>query len=97
MHVLVLLRELSGGGDAADVDHAPFIDDLIERDLVVLGGAFVAPPLPGVFAGYLLRCSDVTTAEEILADDPLLTSGACEAIVTEWDLVGLDPDFADPD
>jgi hypothetical protein len=92
MHVLVLLRELPGA-DAAAVDHEPFVDDLINRDLVVLGGGFSTPPFPGVFAGYLLSCDSLDTAGEIIAEDPYVTSGACEAVVTEWDLVGLDGDL----
>jgi hypothetical protein len=96
MHVLVLLRELPGGGDAAAVDHEPFVDDLIERDLVVLGGGFGAPPFPGVFAAYLLHCDDLAAADVIVADDPYLTGGSCEAILTEWDLVGMDPEVIRP-
>jgi hypothetical protein len=92
MHVLVLLRELPGG-DAASVDHEPVVDDLINRDLLVLGGNFSTPPFPGVFAGYLLRCDGPGTADEIVAEDPYVTSGACEAVVTEWDLVGIDSDL----
>jgi hypothetical protein len=86
-YFLVLLRERAE--TAGEIDHEPFIDSLVERNLVLLGGGFTEPPLDGVAAAYVLRCGTRTEAEAVVATDPLVASGACTATVTGWDLVGI--------
>ena len=92
MYALVLLRHASG---AAAPEHEPFIDSLIERKLVLLGGA-VAPPAGDIAAAYVLRCSGLEEAEAIVARDPLVTSGAMSAECVEWRLVEIDAELVDP-
>jgi hypothetical protein len=72
-------------------DHEPFVDSLIERDAILLGG-----PVGGA-AAYVLRCAEKAEADRIVATDPLVTSGAATATVTEWQLVGVNLRAIDPD
>ncbi|GAB3827733.1 YciI family protein [Kribbella italica] len=96
MYFLVLLQLLPDA--PADVPaHEPFIDSLIERHLVLLGGGFGSEPVDGVIGGYLLHVTDQAQAEAIVATDPYLTSGACTATITHWDLVGIDREAIDHD
>jgi hypothetical protein len=92
LYVLVLLRHAA---DAAAPEHASFVDSLIERKLVFLGGA-LAPAVGDLEIAYVLRCSGVEEAEAIVADDPLVRSGAFRAECIEWRLVGIDLDVVDP-
>ena len=94
MYFLVLLRE---DFDASAIDHESFVDSLIERNLVLLGGPFVGEPYPGVTAAYVLRCADADEAAAIVATDPLVTSGTCVSTVVGWDLVGIDLAAIDPE
>jgi hypothetical protein len=71
-------------------DHESFIDSLIQRHAVQLGGAFEGDPLPGVNAAYVLRCASLDEAWAIVAQDPLVTSGAATAAVVRWNVVGID-------
>jgi uncharacterized protein YciI len=93
VYFLVLLQE---SGSADDVAHEPFIDSLVERNLVLLGGDFDEEAFPGVTAAYVLRCGDLAEAEAVVATDPLVASGACEATVVGWDLVGVNLNAIDP-
>lgn len=74
----------------APPDHEPFIDSLIRRHVVLLGGSFEEGRLPGLTAGYVLRCASLDEARSIVARDPLVASGAATAAVARWDLVGID-------
>jgi uncharacterized protein YciI len=76
-------------------EHEPFIDSLIERSVVLLGGDF-ASPLGNVHAAYLLRCNDVDEGRAIAQSDPLVRGGVFEAEAVEWQLVGIDPRAIEP-
>ena len=85
-YVLVILRR---GGSADDERlhaeaHERFIDSLIERNLVLLGGGF-AEALDDADGAYLLRCGSLEEAREIADTDPYV----------EWELVGINPDAID--
>jgi uncharacterized protein YciI len=94
MYFLVLLQDLHP--DHA-VDHEPFIDSLIARNVILLGGGFDDPPRPGIGAAYVLRHDSLAEAEATVATDPLVRSGAVIATVTAWDLVGINAAAIDPD
>jgi uncharacterized protein YciI len=96
MYFLVLLQ-LSPDAPADVPEHEPFIDCLIERHVVLLGGGFDPEPADSVIGGYLLHVEDRAAAEAIVATDPYLTSGACTATITHWDLVAIDKEAIDPD
>ncbi|MGY1836263.1 YciI family protein [Blastococcus sp. SYSU DS0510] len=90
-YFLVLLTA-APGGEAPLPDHEAFVDSLVDRQLVLLGG-----PLGEGDAAYVLRCASLDEARDVVAADPLVTSGACTAAVTPWDLVGVDLRLVDPD
>lgn len=85
-----------GADDAVDVAHEPFIDSLIERNAVLLGGPFGVEPAPGVSAAYLLRCGSVDEARALVAEDPLVAHGLADPQLIPWDLVGINPCAIDP-
>ena len=88
MYALVILRET---GDAVEEpEHEPFIDSLIERRMVLMGGPFDSAIVPAATAAYVLRCADRAEAEAVVATDPLVVSGAYQAVVAQWNLVGID-------
>jgi hypothetical protein len=65
VHVLVLLGP---AGKRPEVDHEPFVDEMIAANVVVLGGEFATQ---GEFeAGYLLRTESLAEAEAWVARDP---------------------------
>ncbi len=72
-------------------DHEPFVESLIERDAILLGGSV------GGATAYVLRCADRAEADRIVATDPLVTSGAATPVVDEWHLVGINVRAIDPD
>jgi uncharacterized protein len=76
--------------------HVAFIDSLIERGLVFLGGDF-SEPGGGIGAAYLLRCESLEEARSVAAEDPLAKHGVCRQEIAEWHLVGIDPNLIDPD
>lgn len=78
------------------MDHESFIDSLIERNLVLMGGTFGNFPVPGVTAAYVLRCSSEAEAAEIVAEDPLVSSGGWTPIIVSWDLVAINTAAIDP-
>jgi hypothetical protein len=88
VYVLVTLLEGPKFGEV-DADHEPFIDSLVAKHLVLLGGDLVGSG-QGVRAAYVLRCDDLATAEAIVATDPLVTSGEMRPQLAEWQLVGID-------
>jgi hypothetical protein len=92
VYFLVLLSERPEVTDPPP-EHEPFIDSLIERELVLLGG-----PLDGTpSVGYVLRCTSLDHARSVVATDPLVSSRAFDAAVTAWDLVGVDPRVIEPE
>jgi uncharacterized protein YciI len=70
--------------------HERYVDSLIERRRVLLGGSF-ARTLGDVHAGYLLRCDSVEAAEALAAEDPYFSNGVFRPEAIEWELVGIDP------
>ncbi|MCF6746342.1 hypothetical protein E9529_19105 [Blastococcus sp. KM273128] len=90
-YFLVLLTAAAGAG-APRADHEAFVDSLVDRRLVLLGG-----PLGEDDAAYVLRCGSPAEAQDVVAADPLVASGARTATVTRWDLVGVDLRLVDPD
>ena len=96
MYVLVLLR----AGDNVEEepahaeDHERFIDSLIERNLVLLGGGF-AQPIGDSVAAYLLRCESVEAACTLVETDPYVANHVLRPELTEWELVGINPDAID--
>ena len=76
-------------------DHEPFIDSLVERNLVVLGGE-LEPPASEATVAYVLSCSSELEASVLTASDPLVSTGCMRAEVVEWQLVGFNPDAVDP-
>ncbi|MGY1803818.1 hypothetical protein ACI78T_11110 [Blastococcus sp. SYSU D00922] len=92
MYFLVLLAA-SSAAPATPPEHEPFVDSLIDRRLVLLGGELGAG---GHAAAYVLRCDSLDVARAVVATDPLVASGTVTASVAPWDLVGIDPDLVDP-
>jgi uncharacterized protein YciI len=95
-YVLVILRR---GGNADDERlhaeaHERFIDSLIERNLVLLGGGF-AEPIDDADAAYLLRCNGVEEARQIAATDPYVVHDVVRPEPVVWELVGINPDAID--
>ncbi|MGH3084330.1 MAG: YciI family protein [Gaiellaceae bacterium] len=95
-YFLVVLKAVPASDEEAQhADaHVAFIDSLIERRLVFLGGDF-SEPVDGITAAYLLRCGSIEEAEAIAADDPYAIHDVCEAEAVEWQLVGIDPQLID--
>ena len=96
-YVLVLLRP---GGNADDEPlyaeaHEQFIDSLIERNLVLLGGGFAEATVGGADGAYLLRCGSLEEARELVATDPYVSNEVVRASPVVWELVGINPDAID--
>jgi uncharacterized protein YciI len=95
-YVLVILR----AGPKLDQeqrhagDHERFIDSLIGRNLVLLGGAF-ARAVCDAYAGYVLRCGGIEEARELAAQDPFVAHGVLQPELVEWELVGINPEAID--
>lgn len=88
MYYLVALSPTTTA-PSAPPDHESFIDSLIRRRAVLLGGPFEEGRLPDVTAGYVLRCGSLHEARSIVARDPLVVSGVATAAIAHWDLVGI--------
>ena len=74
--------------------HVAFIESLIERRLVFLGGDF-SEPVDGIAAAYLLRCGSIQEASAIAAADPYSLHGVYDTETVEWLLVAIDPGLID--
>lgn len=94
MHALVLLLAATDAALAEADDHVAFIDELIARKKIVLGGDW-KPPVAGVEAAYLLSCASLDEAHAIATTDPFVRSGAMRFQVVEWQLVDFDADAID--
>ncbi len=81
MYYLVLFNEAREPTDDLP-DHEPFIDSLIARHAILLGGTFDEPPLPGLSAAYVLRCASDEEARAIVAADPLVAAGVAVPTVS---------------
>ena len=90
-----MLEASKPAGAEADAAHERFIDSLIGRKLVLLGGEFGAP-VGAAAAAYVLRCTSVEEAAALAAEDPLVAAGAVSPRLVEWRLVGVDPEVIDP-
>ena len=95
-YVLVILRR---GGSADDErlhaeEHERFIDSLIERNLVLLGGAFVEA-VGDADGAYLLHCGTLEEARELAGADPYAVHDVVRPQCVVWDLVGINPDAID--
>lgn len=97
MYALVLFKPGSRPeDDGVNRRHEAFIDDLIRRNQVLLGGPWASPHTP--FDGaYLLWCDSLVEANEIVGRDPCFRHGCHEPVVVEWDLVGINPGAIEPD
>jgi len=97
VYVLVVLK---AGEQLEDeplhaAEHERFIDSLIERNLILLGGGF-ARPIAGSVAAYLLRCESVEAAHTLVESDPYIAHRVLWPELTEWELVGINPEAIDP-
>jgi uncharacterized protein YciI len=88
VYFLVLLHEPASVPDI-EVDHESFVDSLVKRNVILLGGPLPASSEPGIWAGYVLSCASRGDAQAIVASDPLVTHGLAVATVTTWDLVAI--------
>jgi hypothetical protein len=87
VYFLVLIHDPSDGPAGTVPEHEPFIDSLIRRNAVLLGGHFPQSLQPGVRAAYLLRCETLSEARAIAAEDPAATAGRVS--VWPWELVAI--------
>jgi len=95
-YVLVILRRGENAGEErlhAEA-HERFIDSLIERNLVLLGGGF-ADAIDDAGGAYLLRCGSVEEARELAATDPYVVHDVVRPECVVWELVGINPDAID--
>jgi uncharacterized protein YciI len=92
-YFLVLLHPVAGSTDPPD--HEPFVDSLVARNLVLLGGDLV-PSAGGAEAAYVLSCASLEDARKLVAEDPLVSSSSMRAEIVEWELVGVNPQAIEP-
>jgi uncharacterized protein YciI len=95
MYVIVLFK-LGSRPESADIsrEHEAFIDALIRRNQILLGGPW--DPAAGPFrAAYLLRCASLEEARAITLADPVFRDHVYEAEIVEWSLVGINPQAID--
>jgi hypothetical protein len=97
VYVLVLVNEVPGAAAAGlpEDAHEGYIDSLIARNLVLLGGSF-AGRVGDATAAYVPHCDGMSAAREIAAEDPLAMAGAVKLEFVEWQLVGIDPAAIEP-
>jgi uncharacterized protein YciI len=80
--------------DAISKAHEAYIDQLIEQDLILLGGPWQSP-VGGFSAAYVLRCPSVDHARSIATSDPIFREQVYEPTIVEWCLVGINPGAID--
>jgi len=96
VYVVVFLRQGENAQDERhDEAHEAFIDSLISRHAILLGGPLGAL-LGDVDGAYVLRCGSLDEAREIASEDPLVVHGVSRAECLEWQLVGIDVDAIEP-
>jgi hypothetical protein len=88
VYFLVLLHEPASMPDI-EVDHESFVDSLVKRNVILLGGSLPASSEPGIWAAYVLSCASHGDAQAIVASDPLVIHGLAVPTVTTWDLVAI--------
>lgn len=96
-YFLVLLSKTSdvAVGEAEADSHERFIDSLIARNAVLLGGP-LRGPVDGFSAAYVLAAQDGDAAAALAREDPLVTHGLVTCQVVEWRLVGINTAAIDP-
>ena len=96
-YVLVILRPGANADDKPlhEEAHERFIDSLIERNLVLLGGGFAEATVGGADGAYLLRCGSLEEAHELVATDPYVSNDVARASPVVWELVGINTDAID--
>jgi hypothetical protein len=87
-YFLVLLSDSGAAVEPPDGDHERFIEELIARNLILLGGGF-GEPAAGADGAYVLATDTRGEALELAHKDPLVLSGARDCTVVEWQLVGI--------
>ena len=95
-YFLVLLSDVADVPPRESDSHERFIDSLIARNAVLLGGGF-ASSVGGSSAGYVLVAKDIDEAEALAREDPLVEHGIATYEITEWRLVGINTAAIDPD
>jgi uncharacterized protein YciI len=88
VYFLVLLHE-PPDIPSVEVDHESFVDSLIKRNVILLGGPLPASSEPGIWAAYVLSCPSLSDAQAIVASDPLVTGGLAVPAIIVWDLVAI--------
>jgi uncharacterized protein YciI len=96
-YTLVLLH---AGPRFGDIDmytkgHERFIDSLVRRSLILLGGA-IEGSAAFAHAAYILRSDDLEQARALAADDPFVAHDCVRVEVCKWQLVGINPDAIAP-
>jgi len=94
-YFLVLLSETTDIPEAHPASHERFIDSLIERNAVLLGGP-LQRRVNGFSGAYVLAAQDGDAATALAHADPLVTHCSATCQVTEWRLVGINTAAIDP-
>lgn len=95
-YFLVLLHPApDAGSEPPWGEHVAFIDTMVSRGVVLLGGD-LDPPVAGADAAYLLHTATRQDAEAWARKDPLVRQGHCGPDVIEWRLVGIALDAIHP-
>jgi hypothetical protein len=87
-YFLVLLTDTGATIEPPDGDHERFIEELIARNLILLGGGF-GEPADAVVGAYVLSTDTREEALALARQDPLVLAGARGCDVVEWQLVGI--------
>jgi uncharacterized protein YciI len=89
-YFLVLLSDMPDAvvNDTEADSPERFIDSLIARNAVLLGGR-LKTPINGFSAAYVLAADDIDTATSLAHEDPLVRHGRVACEVSEWRLVGI--------
>jgi uncharacterized protein YciI len=89
-YFLVMLDELSSASarEAHLAEHEHFVDSMVARNLVLLGGEF-DEKVGASYAAYVLAADGTAAAMAIAADDPLVRHGHVSPHVVEWCLIGI--------
>ena len=94
VYYLVLLHPGEAASDAdLDARHETFIDDLIRRNEILLGGNLLPREDPP--AAYLLVTDSRAQAEEVVGDDPYVRADVFRPRILEWRLVAINPEAVD--